>query len=41
MESKFDLGLFSGIKHAIDTGDAKSIRQRMRRTLFVSEQEEE
>ena len=40
-ESEFDLGKFTAIKHAIDTGHAKPIKQRMRRTpaCFVDEEE--
>ena len=38
----FDLGLFRGeIKHKIDTGNAKPIRQKLRRTLLGFESEEE
>ena len=39
-ESDTDLGCFTGIKHKIDTGDAKPIRQPMRRTPIGSEEEE-
>jgi transposase InsO family protein len=39
--SEFDLGNFSEIEHAIDTGDAKPIKQRMRRTPACFEPEEE
>ncbi|KAL8614664.1 hypothetical protein ACOMHN_051116 [Nucella lapillus] len=37
----FDLGEFTTIEHAIDTGDAKPIKQGMRRTpaVFVGEEE--
>ena len=35
-----DLGCFPGIKHKIDTGNAKPIRQPMRRTPMGFEQEE-
>ena len=35
-----DLGKFSEIKHKIDTGDARSVRQKMRRTAFNFEAEE-
>ena len=35
-----DLGCFPGIKHKIDTGNAKPIRQPMRRTRMGFEQEE-
>ena len=40
-KSEFDLGHFTAIEHAIDTGDAKPIKQRMRRTpaCFVKEEE--
>ena len=40
-ESEFDLGQFTAIEHAIDTGDAQPIKQRMRRTpaCFVVEEE--
>jgi hypothetical protein len=31
-KSDFDLGSFTAIEHTIDTGDAKPIKQRMRRT---------
>ena len=37
----FDLGCFTGIKHRIDTGNAKPIRQRMRRTPLGFQEEEE
>ena len=38
---EFDLGNFSGIEHSIDTGQAKPIKQRMRRTpvCFMGEEE--
>ena len=41
-ESDFDLGNFTAIEHAIDTGDAKPIKQHMRRTpaCFANEEEE-
>ena len=39
-ESDTDLGCFNGIKHKIDTGDAKPIQQPMRRTPIGSEEEE-
>ena len=41
-KSEFDLGDFSAIEHTIDTGDAKPIQLRMRRTppAFVKEEEE-
>ena len=37
----FDLGTFTAIEHAIDTRDAKPIKQHMRRTraCFVDEEE--
>ena len=35
-----DLGCFSEVKHKVDTGDAKPIRQKMRRTPLGFEQEE-
>ncbi|XP_052269133.1 uncharacterized protein LOC127870734 [Dreissena polymorpha] len=40
-QDDFDLGTFTGIDHKIDTGDAKPIKQRMRRTpaCFVNEEE--
>lgn len=40
-KSEFDLGNFSDIVHTIDTGSAKPIKQRMRRTpvAFASEEE--
>ncbi|CAG2209806.1 unnamed protein product [Mytilus edulis] len=38
----FDIGLFNGdVKHRIDTGDAKPIRQKLRRTPLHFEKEEE
>ncbi|XP_053403251.1 uncharacterized protein LOC123555723 [Mercenaria mercenaria] len=39
--SEFDLGNFTEIQHSIDTGTAKPIKQRMRRTpaCFVAEEE--
>ena len=36
-----DLGCFDAIKHTIDTGDARPIKQRMRRTPLGFEKEEE
>ena len=39
-ESDTDLGCFTGIKHKIDTGDAKPIWQPMRRTPIGFEEEE-
>ena len=38
---EFDLGTFTGIEHAIDTGDAKPVKQRLRRTpaCFAGEEE--
>ncbi|MCU7901934.1 MAG: reverse transcriptase family protein [Candidatus Thiodiazotropha sp. (ex Lucinoma aequizonata)] len=40
-QNEFDLGNFTDIEHTIDTGDAKPIKQRMRRTplCFVGEEE--
>ena len=40
-ESEFALGQFTAIEHAIDKGDAKPIKQRIRRTpaCFVDEEE--
>ena len=40
-KSEFDLGTFTDIEHGIDTGDARPIKQRMRRTpaCFVGEEE--
>lgn len=38
---EFDLGCFSGVEHTIDTGDAKPIRQSMRRTPMKFQNEEE
>ena len=39
--SDFDLGQFTSIEHTIDTGQAKPIKQRMRRTpmCFINEEE--
>ena len=37
----FDLGCFTETKHRIDTGDAKPIKQRMRRTPLGFQEEEE
>ena len=39
--SEFDLGNFTAITHSIDTGDAKPIKERIRRTpqCFVEEEE--
>ena len=39
--SEFDLGHFSGIGHTIDTGHARPIKLRMRRTppCFIGEEE--
>ena len=38
----FDLGNFTAIEHSIDTGEAKPVREKMRRTplAFVKEEEE-
>ena len=38
---EFDLGDFSAVEHAIDTGTAKPIKQRMRRTPVCFAEEEE
>ncbi|MCW4335780.1 MAG: RNase H-like domain-containing protein [Candidatus Thiodiazotropha endolucinida] len=40
-KTEYDLGHFSGIEHAIDTGQARPIKQRMRRTpaCFAGEEE--
>ena len=40
-KSEFDLGQFTHIQHSIDTGEAKPVKQRMRRTpaCFVGEEE--
>ena len=40
-KSEFDLGTFTDIEHGIDTGDARPIKQHMRRTpaCFVGEEE--
>jgi hypothetical protein len=40
-QDEFDLGNFSAITHSIDTGDAKPIKERIRRTpqCFVEEEE--
>ena len=40
-KSEFDLGTFTDIEHGIDTGDARPIKQRMRKTpaCFVDEEE--
>ena len=37
----FDLGNFTALEHEIDTGDARPIKQRMRRTpaMFAGEEE--
>ena len=40
-KSDLDLGCFDAIKHTIDTGDARPIKQRMRRTPLGFEKEEE
>lgn len=40
-KSDYDLGHFTAVKHQIDTGIAKPIRQRMRRTPLGFEAEEE
>ena len=40
-KSDLDLGCFDAIKHTIDTGDARPIKQRMRRTPMGFEKEEE
>lgn len=37
---ELDLGLLKGVKHHIDTGDAKPVRQRLRRTPLGFEDEE-
>ena len=39
--SDLDLGTFKGVKHKIDTGTAKPIKQRMRRTPLGFESEEQ
>ena len=41
-EDEFDLGSFTSIEHTIDTGDAKPIKQGIRRTpaCFVGEEED-
>ena len=41
LPKQFDLGHFSGIEHTIDTGQARPIKQRMRRTpaCFMGEEE--
>lgn len=39
--SEFDLGNFTAIEHTIDTGDARPVRQRMRRTPMGFAKEEE
>lgn len=39
--SELDIGLFKGIKHSIDTGDARPIRHKMRRTPIHFQKEEE
>jgi len=36
-----DLGCFTAVKHSIDTGDARPIRQRMRRTALGFQEEED
>lgn len=40
-KDEFDLGNFTAIKHSIDTGDNKPVKQRMRRTPVGFEKEEE
>ena len=40
-KTDFDLGNFTEIEHKIDTGDAKPIKQHMRRTPVMFAQEEE
>ena len=40
-KSEFDLGTFTGVEHSIDTGTAKPVRQRMRRTPVHFADEEE
>ena len=39
--NEFDLGNFKDIEHTIDTGDAKPVRQRIRRTPVCFADEEE
>ena len=39
-DGEFDLGTFSEAKHKIDTGDARPVRQKMRRTPLGFEKEE-
>lgn len=38
---EFDLGNFTAVEHSIDTGSAKPIKQRMRRTPMGFAEEEE
>ena len=40
-KNEFDLGNFTAIEHGIDTGDAKPVKERMRRTpaCFAGEEE--
>jgi hypothetical protein len=39
--SEFDLGKFTALKHKIDTGEARPIRERIRRTpVFLAREEE-
>ena len=40
-KSEFDLGTFHDIQHGIDTGDARPVKQRMRRTPACFKGEEE
>ena len=40
-KSDSDLGCFTAVKHKIDTGQAKPIRQRMRRTPIGFQEEED
>ncbi|KAH3720685.1 hypothetical protein DPMN_063589 [Dreissena polymorpha] len=40
-KNECDLGNFTAVEHCVDTGDAKPIRQKMKRTpvAFVTEEE--
>ena len=39
--NELDLGSFDALEHQIDTGDARPVKQRMRRTPTVFQGEEE
>lgn len=40
-KNEFDLGSFTAIKHSIDTGDSRPLKQRLRRTPACFADEEE